>query len=525
MEYEKTIHDLRQRVADAEARAERLQSAVDNIIDGIITIDDSRMVQYFNRRAEEIFGYSAHDIVGCNVNRLTSEPFYSEHDPYSVKTGEKRILGVGREVVGRRKDGTTFLMDLAVSEFRLGGQRMFTGVVRDITERKQLEEQLIQSQKMESVGQLAGGIAHDFNNQLSIILFDLDMMLEDVLEDGSIKEGLLGIRKVALRSADLTRQLLLFSRRQPMDKQAIDMNQHVDNLRRMLGRVLGEQVRIRYDLEEKVLKIKADPTSLDQIITNLSINARDAMSQGGALNITTRNVDVDRAHCQREPRANAGRHVCLSVEDTGIGMDEEVQARLFEPFFTTKGPGKGTGLGLAVVYGIVEAHKGWITVASKPDQGARFDIYFPALLKETQADDASTGKVGGATIGRDCVRHILLLEDEPDVQKRMCRVLTQKGYVVYACYTLAQAREVFERESDTLDLVISDVVLPDGKGPDLVLQFLAKRADLAVILTSGYTDAADSECIKDLGMPLLLKPFPVADLLNQVQEVLQTERR
>jgi signal transduction histidine kinase len=319
-------------------------------------------------------------------------PYHEEHDSYLhnyLTTGNAKIIGIGREVTGQHKNGTTFPLDLAVSEFSQGNKRMFTGIVRDITERKQLEAQLLQAQKMESVGQLAGGVAHDFNNQLGIVLFDLDMMLA-VREEEELREDLLKIRKVILRAANLTRQLLLFSRRQQIERQPLDLNGQTHELQKMLDRLLGERIIVEMDLEKNLWTINADPGNMDQVVLNLAINSRDAMPEGGSLRLATCNVMVDEVYCRQHSQARPERFVRLEVSDTGTGMEEAVQRRVFEPFFTTKEVGKGTGLGLSVVYGIVEAHEGWIELESAPNKGSCFSLYLPILSQNFDAEDLPT---------------------------------------------------------------------------------------------------------------------------------------
>ena len=391
------IRELRRRVAELEAleadhkqaekalreSEQRFRSVVDNVIYGIVTISEQGIVESFNQTAEQLFGYTAAEVIGQNLSMLMTEPHRLEHD--YLKTGEKKIIDTGRETIGRHKNGTTFPMELALSEFHLGGCRLFTGIIRDITERRHLEAQLLQAQKMESIGQLAGGMAHDFNNQLGIILFDLELLLASPLPaDAPLRDDLNKIRKVVVRSADLTRQLLLFSRRQPMSMQSISLNHQVEDLQRMLERLLGEPITVDLDLDRELWVVSADTSNMAQVVTNLAINARDAMPQGGVLRMETKNIMVDQAYCRKFPQARPGPFVRLAVSDTGEGMDEGTRAHLFEPFFTTKEAGKGTGLGLAVVYGIVQAHEGWISVESQPDQGTRFEIYLPALVTGTE---------------------------------------------------------------------------------------------------------------------------------------------
>jgi len=370
------------------------------------------------------------------------------------------------------------------------------------------------------VGQLAGGVAHDFNNQLGIILFDVDLLLGELPEDGKIRETLLGIREVVLRASNLTRQLLLFSRRQPMGRQSIDLNDQVGDLQKMLRRVLGEDIAVDLDLAEGLWPVNADLGNIDQVLMNLSINARDAMSEGGRLKVQTRNVMIDDAYCGRHIHARPGPFVRLAVADTGEGMAEEVRARVFEPFFTTKGTGKGTGLGLSVVYGIVQAHEGWIEVDSQLGSGSLFEIYLPALVSEIEAERMSLERTA-SEIGSDCTERILLLEDEADLRVRIGQMLIGKGYKVRTCCTIAEAREAFEQEGECLDLFLSDIILPDGRGSDLAHQFLGQRPDLAVLLITGYTDErTDWRSIEEAGFSVLQKPFGIEVLLARMREVL-----
>ena len=498
----------------------RYRSVVDNVVDGIITIDERGRIEFFNPAASRIFGYAPSEVIGKNISLLMPSPYHEEHDGYLEsyqRTGKAKIIGIGREVTGRRQDGSQFPMDLSVGEFVEDGRRRFTGVVRDITQRKQLEEQLLQAQKMESVGQLAGGVAHDFNNQLGIILFDVDMLLGNV-EEPAIREDLLKVRKTVLRAADLTRQLLVFSRRQRMKQQALDLNEHLHELRKMMARLLGEDVEIRLELADAQCTIEADPGNLDQVLINLCVNARDAMPDGGILRIATENVLVSEEDCRRTGRGAPGHFCRLSVADDGNGMDEAVRARIFEPFFTTKETGKGTGLGLAVVYGIIEGHGGWITADSDPGHGARFQIYLPrhgaAPVEVAEDDRPEDGATGHG-------ERILLIEDDPELRDRMTRILTKTHYEVIPCQDLATATREYRRGA--FDLILSDVVLPDGRGPDFCFPLLDAEPGLRLIILTGHTDGrVDWDKVRLRGCPVLRKPIGVADLLEHVQAQLES---
>ena len=491
----------------------RYQSVVDNVIDGIITIDESGRIESFNPAAARIFGYESGEVVGQPVQVLMPEPYKSQHDEYLhryLKTGHRRVIGIGREVRGRRKNGHEFPMELSVGEFVEDGHRKFTGVVRDMTERKQLELQLLQAQKMESVGQLAGGIAHDFNNQLGILLFDADMLLARV-DESSIREDLKKIRKTILRAADLTRQLLVFSRRQRMEPQPVDLNHHVGELRKMMGRLLGEHIDVVLQLADQMCIVNADPGNLDQVLINLSVNARDAMPEGGVLTIETRNVFI--ADDNSERRGEPGPYCLLAVHDSGTGMNSEIREKVFEPFFTTKESGKGTGLGLSVVYGIVEAHGGWLEVHSTPGEGSCFEIYLPGSKGSTAAH---TPQEPGEEETAGQGEAVLLVEDDAELRDRMEQVLSGSGYRVTSCGDLTSARRA--HATARFDLLVSDLVLPDGRGTDLAYDLLDLSPGMRAIIVTGHTDGRiDWDEARRRGCPVLHKPLGMSELLEQVR--------
>jgi PAS domain S-box-containing protein len=500
------------RTAPSPNGEDRYRSVVDNIVDGIITIDAGGVITSFNPAAERIFGYRAAEVIGQDISILMPEPYRSQHAGYLanyLSTGIARIIGIGREVVGRRRDGSVFPMDLAVSEFRLDGERMFTGIVRDISQRKELEAQLLQAQKMESIGQLAGGIAHDFNNQLGIILFDLDLLIAETEGNTALLHDLDKIRRVVLRAAELTRKLLLFSRRQRMEFRPLNLNQQVREMEKMLARLLGADIQIHLRLAEDLSAVQADPSTLDQVLINLALNARDAMPEGGILYLETRNIETP-----PPSSPHPGPFACLSVRDTGIGMAEEVRQRIFEPFFTTKD--QGTGLGLAMVYGIVQSHRGWIAVDSSPGKGTAFEIFLPILEQAAPAQDL--GQAAGPK-KRGQGERLLVAEDEAELRQRLAQALGDHNYAVRTAGNAAEARRLWQQER--FDLVISDVALPDGKGPELLFSLLEERPDLRALLITGHLGPGiDWERLHRAGFPVLHKPFAVEALLNQVGELL-----
>ncbi len=402
----------------------------------------------------------------------------------------------------------------------------FATNVQVIMDRRQAEEekgkiqaQLLQAQKMEAVGTLAGGVAHDFNNLLTAIRGYIDLVMMKVDESEPFYRNLKQIRNASMRAADLTRQLLLFSRKQPMEFIHLNINRTIDDLLKMLNRLIGEDIAIRTYLEPDIWMVRADPGSIEQVIMNLAGNARDAMPDGGSLTIRTENVLLDEEYCKVILEARPGRFVCLSVEDTGAGMNKKTVQHIFEPFFTTKEAGKGTGLGLSVIYGIVKQHEGWINVSSKPGLGTVFRVYLPAssVKSEDEARKADpVQKIQGSG------ERILLVEDEEGVRGFASEALRGSGYVVIEAANVQEALDIFEREKGDFHLILSDVVLPDNSGLHLVDQLLSYKPDLQVLLSSGYTDQKSQWLlIRERKFRFLQKPYALADLLQAVKEVME----
>ena len=392
------------------------------------------------------------------------------------------------------------------------------GAWLDITERKQLEQQFHQAQKMEAVGRLAGGVAHDFNNLLTAILGSADLVLDSLTptipERGEIEE----IRKAALRAADLTRQLLAFSRQQVIAPTALNPNDVVTNMEKLLRRLLGEDVELRTVLTPEPGTVKADPSQLEQIVVNLAVNARDAMPEGGKLTIETQNVELDEAYTRGHLSAQPGSYVMLAVSDTGIGMDAATQARIFEPFFTTKEKGKGTGLGLATVYGIVKQSDGWIWVYSEPGHGTTFKIYLPRIT-EAAAPAAPSPVPPVSVRGSETV---LLVEDDEMIRNLVQKVLKANGYTVLVAASGHDALRLAGQHQGRIHLVMTDVVMPGINGREVAERLAAARAGIKVLYLSGYTDdAIVHHGVLEPGIAFLQKPFTPAVLARKVREVLE----
>jgi PAS domain S-box-containing protein len=398
------------------------------------------------------------------------------------------------------------------------------GIYEDITERKQeeeekakLEAQLQQAQKMESVGRLAGGVAHDFNNMLGVILGHAELALMKMDPTQPLHADLEEIRKAAIRSADLTRQLLAFARKQTVVPRLLDLNETVAGMLKMLQRLIGENIHLNWRPGVDLWPVKVDPSQIDQILANLCVNARDAISSVGKITIETGNSVLDEDYCAHHAGSVPGEYVLLAMSDDGCGMDKETLSHLFEPFFTTKVMGKGTGLGLAMVYGAVKQNSGFINVDSEPDQGTTFTIYLPR--HEGKAEQAWTEGAGGAVQrGRET---ILLVEDSPTILELAMELLTRQGYTVLAASTPGEAIRLAREHAGKIDLLMTDVVMPEMNGRDLANKLLSLYPHLNRLFMSGYTaDVIASHGVLDEGVNFIQKPFSMQSLAAKVREVL-----
>jgi PAS domain S-box-containing protein len=497
-----------------------LQSIVNTAIDGIITIEELGYILTFNRAAEEMFGYTVDEVIGQNVRMLMPEPYREEHDGYLEayhRTGIAKIIGIGREVVGRRKDGTTFPMELAVSRFEQDGRPCFTGLVRDVTERKRMESQLQQAQKMEAVGQLAAGVAHDFNNLLTVISGYSELLIMTLAAGDLSLPMVHEVKSAAERAAQLTRQLLAFSRQQVMELQVFDLNPVVLESERMLQRLIGEDIHVFARLDADVRPIYADPGQIGQVVLNLAVNARDAMPEGGMITIETCNVDIQTDLASKRTTIPPGAYVLLTITDTGCGMPGEILARIFEPFFTTKDVGKGSGLGLSVVHGIVEQCGGHVDVYSEVGIGTEFKVYLPAVTKESKAED-TTPEPAEKQYGTETV---LLVEDDRAVRGFAALSLQQYGYHVLEASNGAEGLYMLNTRGGRLDLLVTDVIMPGMSGRQLAEAVKERFPSIKVLYMSGYTDdAIVKHGVLEAELQFLHKPFTHDALVRKVREVL-----
>jgi PAS domain S-box-containing protein len=399
------------------------------------------------------------------------------------------------------------------------GNRQVVGVLRDITDRKHLEAQFLQAQKMEAIGVLAGGVAHDFNNLLNVINGYCELLLDDLAEDDPKRNDILQVSQAGQRAKSLTSQLLAFSRKQILQPSILDLNDTIAGMSSMLGRLIPETIDLVIAAQPCLRSIYADPGQIQQILMNFVINARDAMPLGGKLTIETANVDHDEAYVRRHSDVEAGSYVMLAISDNGLGMNKTTQAHLFEPFFTTKEKGKGTGLGLSTAYGIIKQSNGFIWVYSEIGKGTTFKIYFPVV----EGGSAKVAEESKLEPGFRGVETVLVAEDEPSVRSLTCRILRNQGYTVLDASNGKDALDIAQRHNGEIHLVLTDVVMPGIGGKELVSRLMSARPGIKALYASGYTDnAIVHHGVLDSGVAFLQKPFTVESLKHKVREVLDS---
>lgn len=525
---EKRLRIERLRAVSARKQAEEQllyqASLLQNVSDAIIAADLAFHITSWNRAAETLYGWSAGEVIGMPINEiLRSEPDDQLEQMYQHCLAHGLWKG---EAIHRNRNGAAITILASVSLVRDSSGRP-VGIVtvnRDITERKQaeeaqarLQEQLRQAQKLESIGRLAGGIAHDFNNLLVPIMGYAELAQMELPPDSKAHADLDMIRTAAQRAASLSRQILAFSRRQVLEIRQLDLNEIITGFQSMLQRLIGEDIELQIVLSSSPCMVRADRTQIEQILMNLSVNARDAMPGGGKLIIETNNVLLDESFTARHSEMSPGRYIMLSLSDTGIGMDSGIRQHIFEPFFTTKEQGKGTGLGLATVFGIVKQHQGHILVYSEPGKGTTFRIYLPQL-EETAQDVVPMFPEPTSFHGTET---ILVVEDEPMVRKLACETLELYGYTVITAENPNAGLQVASGYTATIHLLLTDMIMPQMNGRELYAQLLATRPELKVLYMSGYTENVILHyAILEEGADFIQKPFTVRDLTQKVRRVL-----
>jgi PAS domain S-box-containing protein len=536
--------------------AERI---VTTMSDTLLLVSPDGKILTSNKAAQETLGYRENELVGLSIESIFPDKsdipswLFASHDEGHWSVERIKYM----ETSFRAKDKVNIPVSLAGSALYLDNGQMlgFVLIARDITESKKieeelrhhkenleelvdkrtqelkkenyekmlaeaarasLEEQLHQSQKMEAIGRLAGGVAHDFNNLLFVISGYADVFLQSIHENDPSREDAEEIHKAAKKAAGLTKQLLAFSRKQAINPKVMDLTETVSRMQTMLGRIIGEDIDLIFEPARNLDNIMMDPVQIDQILANLFVNARDAMPSGGKLVVRARNIALDESAHERNPEAKPGRYVLLSVTDTGCGMDSDIKNKCFEPFFTTKGRGKGTGLGLATVYGIVKQNRGFIEVKSSPGVGTTFDIYLPQVEAEAQKEEQTDGFV--APKGTET---ILLVEDEPGVRRLAGQLLRKQGYKVLEATDAREALTIFNKQNQKIDLLFTDIVMPGMSGKQLSEHLLSTKPDLRVLYMSGHNEEIiDQQGAPVSDIPLLQKPFSSDDLSWKVREIL-----
>ncbi|MBD3179476.1 MAG: PAS domain-containing protein, partial [Candidatus Latescibacteria bacterium] len=510
---------------EALRESERQKDLILNASSEMIAYHDKQLrVIWANRVSGESVGESPDDLVG----RHCYEIWHQRTDPCpGCPVLKARDTGISHQMVQQTPDGRYFRlrgypvfnesMDVVgMVEF---GQDITEEVIRE-KEQKRLQEELNQARKMESVGRLAGGVAHDFNNLLTVITGHTSMLLSDSELSDKLREELIEISRAGERAADLTRQLLAYSRRQILEARVININKVIGNLNRMLNRLLGEDIRLVTELDENLWNIKADPVQMEQIVVNLAVNAREAMPDGGNLTIRTANAEIDNEVPGSHIPAESGDYVRISITDTGAGMDEQTREQIFEPFFTTKGLGKGTGLGLSTVYGIVKQSGGYIMAESEPDKGTTFNIYLPRSGEAAEPEE-SEERMSRNNSGSE---KLLVVEDDQKVLDMTCRMLESRGYELFSALGAEKAIGIFREHGDSIQMILTDVVMPEKDGKELADSILSENPDVKVLFMSGYTDdEVLRRGVYRSGAHFLQKPFTPQQLAGKVREVLDGE--
>lgn len=515
-----------QRWNDALRRSEQRWQSLVNTVDGIVWEVDPETFRFLfvSDQAERLLGYPTEQWYepGFWAKHLHPEDRGWAIDFCVQQTAEKRPHELEYRMTAA--DGSTvWLRDIVSVVCSEGEPMLLRGIMVDVTERKRadearasLESELRQSQKMEAIGRLAGGVAHDFNNMLTAIIGFASLLDQDLPASDPLRADVEGIQQAASSASALVSQLLAFSRRQVQKPQAVDVNEVVGRLVPMLRRLLGEQVILVTELDPGIGRVWADPGQIEQLIINLAVNARDAMPSGGALKITTRGTSIDGPTSAMRMGLAPGRHLALRVEDEGIGMSPEVRDRIFEPFFTTKEPGRGTGLGMTTVYGIVAQSKGHIEVASEPNRGTTVQILLPTVTADVP-DAAERTKPQEAPRGTET---ILLVEDEPTVRTLATTVLERSGYRVHAVASAAEALAQIAARMDSIDLLVTDVVMAAMSGTELARQVGAMRPALPVLFLSGYSEESLCQLGSSGEVAFLAKPFTPDAMVRAVRSAL-----
>jgi len=502
---------------EAAAAFHAYQELVENAHDVIYTHDLEGHFTSLNRAGEQITGYTRAEAAQMSVLQIVSPAYQDQiRGMIARQFADEAKTPCSLEILA--KDGRKVMLEVSPRLVLKDGQAVgVQGIARDVTQRRHLEEQLTHAQRMEAIGHLAGGVAHDFNNLLTVVTGYSELVLRRLGAESPVRQEIEQIKKAGERATTLTRQLLAFSRKQMLQPRVLDLNAVLSDVEHLLRRLIGENIQLTMVLGPDLKRVKADPGQMEQIIMNLAVNARDAMPQGGMLTVGTANVVLDDDYANQHVDVKPGQYVMLAVSDTGIGMDDHTRSHIFEPFFTTKVKGKGTGMGLSTVYGIVKQSGGYVWVYSEPNQGSTFKIYLPRIDDPIETQDA-------ANLAEELsagVETVLLVEDEEAVRSLVCKVLRASGYTVLESLNPADALRIAREHPDPIHLLLTDVVMPQMSGREVANQVIVLRPSTKVLFISGYTDdAIVHHGVLDPKTAFLHKPFSPDALARKVREVL-----
>ena len=518
--------------SDAALResGERFRSIMENANDAIFFVDSRGNIRLFNRKAEELYGYTADEIVGKPHSVLVPKRLQEIHNKWMEKflsLDESAISGKIVEGIGERKDGSEFYVETSTALLKQGGETYLVAILRNITDRKKAEEervklesQLRQSQKMEAVGLLAGGIAHDFNNILTAIIGYASLLQMKMKGDDPLRPYLEQILTSSQRATNLTQSLLAFGRKQIINPKPVKTNEIITRMEKLLVRLIGEDIDLKVILTDEDITVMADSGQIEQALMNFATNSRDAMPQGGHFMIETQRAVIDNDYVKTHGYGKPGEYVLISVSDSGTGMDEKTREKIFEPFFTTKEVGKGTGLGLAMVYGIIKQHNGYINCYSEPGKGTTFKIYLPMHWEAAEVQE--TMESAPATIGG--TETILVAEDDADARKTTRNILENFGYTILEAVDGEDAVRVFKENSDTVKLLLLDVIMPKKNGKEAYEEIRKLHPGAKALFISGYTaNIIHKRGILDQNLDFIMKPVSPTALLRKVREVIEKE--
>ena len=502
-----------------------LYALLDSAVDAMIIADVDGKIIRTNHSACKVFGHDSKDLVGQNLTILMPKIWADQHDAFIRnyrRSGIKRIIGIGRDVTGLRKDGSEVPLRLSVGEGNQNGQTFFVGILHDLTSRRASERALERSQRMDAIGRLTGGVSHDFNNLLTIIIGNLEL-LEARLADTPDADLLRDALEAAESGSNLIRQLLVFSRRGELSPNPLAPSKAVSEALGLLRRTISPRIEIETKLAKDLPLIAADPSQLQSALMNLAINARDAMPEGGRLIFETSRVQIDDTYIAQETDIEFGDYICISISDNGVGMSAETQKRAFEPFYTTKPSGEGTGLGLSTLYGFVKQSGGYVTIYSERDYGTTIGMYFPVLGDAETIPAKSKGQVASQR-DQGAGKTILLVEDDPAVLRLTENRLAALGYTIITAETADDAYDLLDRGTKA-DLLLTDLIMPGRlTGHDLARIVRARWPAVHVLLSSGYSEEmARKTDLAQSGFPLLRKPYRQADLALQLAKIFSSQ--